>query len=235
MIKEIIKIKSNGVTKRFFLGFNGLQINLDDIREKHKLSKNSQVIDYLLNLLTDMNNKHPQAVLQILNPEFLLSKDHLIRAFYHAQKAFDTKMNISNQKSIELLLYLSATRQISEAFNRFGIKISNEKSNSNIEFVYFIANNEDTIDLIKNQLVNNIPAKENFSIISEISIKKIAEIIGTYGITINQIGVVFQSYDIPFKYENALENNNLKDLHNAIQDIILEKMALLSLEKITND
>ncbi len=235
MIKEIITIKSNNDSKNFFLGFDGLHVNLDEIREKHKLSENSQVVDCLLNLITDVNKKYPQATLQIFNPELLLSKDLIIRAFYHAQKAFDANINISNQKNIELLLYLSTTRQISEAINRFGIEINTKKSNSILELVYFIANNEDTIEIIKDELMKNICTKEGSSIITEISIEKIAKIIDTYGIKTNQIGVVFQSYDIPFKYENALEKNNLNDLCNAIQDILLEKMALLSLEKIASD
>mgnify|MGYP000241628060 CR=1 FL=1 len=57
-----------------------------------------------------------------LDASLLLSWRVLIKAIEAALRAFDEKSNISRKIAIEVMLYLSCSRQINQALSAFGIK-----------------------------------------------------------------------------------------------------------------
>jgi KEOPS complex subunit Cgi121 len=58
----------------------------------------------------------------LINPKVVCGHLHLKQAAYLADKAHAGKYNLSNDKSTEVLLYLTAQRQISKAIEIGGIK-----------------------------------------------------------------------------------------------------------------
>ena len=58
----------------------------------------------------------------LINPEMVCGPLHLNQAAYLAGKAHEGKYNLSKDRSTELLLYLTAQRQISRAIEIAGIK-----------------------------------------------------------------------------------------------------------------
>jgi tRNA threonylcarbamoyladenosine modification (KEOPS) complex Cgi121 subunit len=61
---------------------------------------------------------------QFFNSENLAGEGHLQHILTHIRNAFDQNVNISNQRSIEFLLYLSGQRQIAIALNSVGLNTS---------------------------------------------------------------------------------------------------------------
>lgn len=62
--------------------------------------------------------------IQIINPEWIISREHIQVAIYHTLKAFKNGSNFAREKETELLVRLSGLNQIKNAVKSFGI---NEK------------------------------------------------------------------------------------------------------------
>ena len=62
----------------------------------------------------------------LINPKMVCGSLHLSQAAYLADKAHEGKYNFANDRSTELLLYLTSQRQISRAIEVAGIKPSSE-------------------------------------------------------------------------------------------------------------
>ncbi len=233
MIKKTISIEIQGENKEIYLGFDDLKISIKYLKEKYNLQDNDDLINLFLTLISKLERQYSPSTIQIFNSEFVISPEHIITAFYHTYKAFNNKINISNQKNIEFLLYLSTKRQISNALNYFGIKIEDIDQDSSINIGYFIASYENNVNLIKRRIIEKLNAIEGISLITEKSLTKLQKIINFFNISINQLEIYFHSHEKEFISDNFLENNNLNDLYNICLEIILEKMVLLSLEKVS--
>ena len=76
------------------------------------------------------NNKALMSLLgpdfALINPKMVCGSLHLSQASYLADKAHEGKYNFTKDRSTELLLYLTAQRQISRAIEVAGIKPSSE-------------------------------------------------------------------------------------------------------------
>ena len=80
-----------------------------------------------------LKGENNEALMSLLGPDFALINPkrvcgslHLSQAAYLADKAHEGKYNFTNDRSTELLLYLTAQRQISRAIEVAGIKPSFE-------------------------------------------------------------------------------------------------------------
>ncbi|MHA2358578.1 MAG: KEOPS complex subunit Cgi121 [Candidatus Heimdallarchaeaceae archaeon] len=76
-------------------------------------------IDSLLKTLKTHQNK--EIILQIFNPEFIVSNKQIQAAIYATNKVFDSGRNIAREKANEFLLRLSGKRQITSALDILGI------------------------------------------------------------------------------------------------------------------
>ena len=61
-------------------------------------------------------------IIQILNADSIVSKNHIIHGVNQAFLAFERGENLANDISVEIVLRLSAQRQISKAFKILGLK-----------------------------------------------------------------------------------------------------------------
>lgn len=66
--------------------------------------------------------KEEGEIIQLLNADSIVSKNHIIHGVNQALLAFDRGENLANDLSVEIALRCSAQRQISKAFKILGLK-----------------------------------------------------------------------------------------------------------------
>ena len=93
----------------------------------------------------------------LINPKVVCGELHLKQSAYLADKAHDEKYNFANDRSTEVLLYLTAQRQISKAIAIGGIT-ENQKS---IAWVSFTDIPENLSDLVSSDKL--ILSHENYN------------------------------------------------------------------------
>ncbi|NPD88566.1 MAG: hypothetical protein HGN29_07570 [Asgard group archaeon] len=81
-------------------------------------------IDLLLEFLRERSSN--KVILQILDPNLLISVKQLQSAVYHTEKSFESKRNIARTRANEFLIRLAGKRQISNALKLLGIKESSQ-------------------------------------------------------------------------------------------------------------
>jgi tRNA threonylcarbamoyladenosine modification (KEOPS) complex Cgi121 subunit len=205
------------INLKIFIGL--IEVNLD--LKELSLSE-------LLVLCDHIENNYKDALLQILNTNFILNTEHVFSACYYTYNAFLSNSNISKSKNIELLLYLSTKRQIKSALDDFGINFDKKIKQNCIICLISPQNN---LDIIYQDLKKNIKLNEISLDLNQKSIEKFDRIKNYFDITDNQLKVITNSYKLDEKNEKT-EISNLENLFLALTDLIREKMILLRLEKI---
>lgn len=61
-------------------------------------------------------------LLQFLDAEKVLGREHILSAVEHANRSFERKENISSSKAMEILIYTAGELQISIALEKIGLK-----------------------------------------------------------------------------------------------------------------
>lgn len=80
-------------------------------------------IDSVGDILNKINSiKQDGEIIQLLNAESIVSKNHIIHGVNQAFLAFNRGENLANDISVEIVLRCSAQRQISKAFKMLGLK-----------------------------------------------------------------------------------------------------------------
>jgi tRNA threonylcarbamoyladenosine modification (KEOPS) complex Cgi121 subunit len=206
--------------------FSEHNLNYTVIVNRIELKEQKPSLDQLFDILEKLQNKYQDSIIQFFNPRYLVNDDHLFYAIYFTLKAFRYKQNISNKSSIELLLYLSTNRQIKKAIDSFGItKYDIHQGILN----YCLATDETTALKIKAQLLDNFNCVEKKNEYNKKSKKKYSRLKAFFDLSDNQINTSLHSLGV----KNTLDPNkteNLKLLFQALSDLIVERMALLSLE-----
>ncbi len=198
----------------YFVGIN--QIKLMD--KKYDLN---QIFD----LIESLQKSYEGSLVQFFNDKYVLNQDHVFTACYYVQKAFLNNSNISNKKNIEFFLYLATNRQINPSIKNFGL---NEMHN---ELNFCIISPKNNISEINNAIKNSLGNAEKKITLNDKSIEKYNKIKEYFKISENQLRVVLNSYSST-NFNNSQIDGNLDNLYISMHDLICEKMALLSLEKI---
>ena len=100
-------------------------------------------IDSVEDTLDIINSiKQDGEIIQLLNADSIVSKNHIIHGVNQAYLAFERGENLAKDISVEIVLRCSAQRQISKAFNILGLK----KGNMNLCAI-LINSNDYTRDL----------------------------------------------------------------------------------------
>ncbi len=184
-------------------------------------------LDDLFNLIDLIQNRYEGVMLQFFNRKLILNYNHIFYACYHTLKTFHLKTNISNKMGIEILLYLAANRQIKKALKFYGITKQNINQGT-IDFC--IISNNNNLEIVCKELLKEISNEEIDLDLGESSYDKYKRIKEYFGINKNQIKAVLKSYRIFFD-DIKPNKNNIGYLYLALEDLICEKMVLLSLEK----
>ena len=212
----------------YYVGVSQIKLDLIKILNIDKLNHEKKGIDIIFTIIKSIENKFPQAIIQLFNGMYILNQSHIFIACYFVQKIFQEKNNISNNKNIELLLYFSANRQISKAIEVFGINNIDLKS---ADLNLCILSPINNLVEIKNEILQNLNAVEVNLVINNQSFEKLSNIKRYFEVSDKQIHTILKSYGI--QLDN--KNDNLDYLYLAIQDLLYEKMALLNSEIVKVD
>jgi tRNA threonylcarbamoyladenosine modification (KEOPS) complex Cgi121 subunit len=206
-------IKSKGI--EYYIGINAIKLKLD-----------YKSIEDILVQAHKIQLSFPGSVIQFFNDEFILNQKHILIACYHFIKSFGSNRNIASSKNIELLLYLACNRQIKFSLKNFGI---NEEILEKRVLHYCVIHKLDNISEIEAKLtaeLDSVPQKPN---ILDKSLERFNKVKKFFNFKDKQIDVILRSYNIkPEHTELNLENIDL--FYTCLNDLISEKMALLSLE-----
>ena len=214
---NIKHFKNEDLSLEYFIGLASIRLESNDLR-----------LNELLDIVDKVQFQYKNSTIQFFNPEKVLNVEHVYNACYFSEKAFKLKFNISSKKNLEYLLYLSGKRQIKNALEDFGLndEIINKKS---IECLVIspINNIEKIIDILS---INLHLAVENTSLLNK-SLKKLITVKDYFEVSDEQLFSVLKTRDVNVKEGNLL-NADINELYSALNDLICEKMVLLSLEKI---
>ena len=209
----------------FFVGINQIKMNLDEFLDFYNVKNEKEILDHFFKLTEKIQNKHENSVVQFVKEKYILSSDHIYMACYNLQKAFQHNINISNKKKIELFLYLATNRQISKSIEAFGIDYYDLNKESS---TFCIISPNDNLNSINDELLQVLKADEILLTLNSQKINKFNKIKEFFNLTENQTKIVLNSYGIQGKKEEI----SLNSKYSAVNDLICEKMALLSLKQV---
>jgi tRNA threonylcarbamoyladenosine modification (KEOPS) complex Cgi121 subunit len=214
----------NELNMIYHVGINQINFNLKNFLDSNDLKTEDSALDYIFSLIEIIQGKFKDSVVQFFKNNYVLGKKHVFLACYFTQKAFYQKYNISNSKNIELLLYLSAKRQIKSGIDTYGISVDDLKSS---KLTYCIMSPNDNLTAINKEICKLLNAGKIELDIDSIDTKKWELIKEFFEISNDQINIILKSIG---KTE-VREPNDLTLKILALLDLICEKMALLSIEK----
>lgn len=85
------------------------------------IQTNHSSIDELLSIIRAISREQ-KVLIQAFDPNSILCKEHLLFSFFQAFKACEGRKNIAKNLENEFLLRTAATRKISEAIKKVGVK-----------------------------------------------------------------------------------------------------------------
>jgi KEOPS complex subunit Cgi121 len=91
--------------------------NLNIIGLKGKAESSEKFIKSARDLLGNGDS-----MFQFFDADFILGEEHILVAYEHAMRAFETKKNISKSMAMEILVYVSGEPQIANALKKVGVK-----------------------------------------------------------------------------------------------------------------
>ena len=204
----------------YFVGLNQIKLNNKEFE-----------LNQLFELIEELQTSYRNSIIQFFSDKYIINQDHVFTACYYVQKVFLYNINISKKANIELFLYLAANRQITPSIEAFGVsEIDLEKKTLS----FCIISPNDNITEINKTLIKNLEAEEIYLTLNDKTIEKFNRIKDYFEINDNQIMSVLKSYGLRNK-DITLMNGNLDNHFLALNDLIYEKMALLSLEKVKRE
>jgi len=201
---------------KYCVGINQIEVDPEELS-----------LEKLLELIKVIQKNHKDTILQFFNEKYVLNKEHIFHACYFVQNAFLNQTNISNKKNIEFFLYLAAKRQIKLGLEDFGIDNYNI-NNRRISFC--IISSKNNIKQINLEVNKYLGSKDMSLNLEETSIEKYKIVKNYFNFSNKQILTVLKSYGIKLNYIEPNEKN-IVNLFRALNDLVCEEMALLSLEK----
>jgi tRNA threonylcarbamoyladenosine modification (KEOPS) complex Cgi121 subunit len=222
IIREFI---INGNKSVYYIGINQIEFDPNLLLQRNDIDNEEDLLDNFLKIVSEVQFQFKDSIVQFIKNKYILNQDHVFIACYHLQKAFDNNVNISNKKNIELLLYLSANRQISKGIEAFGIT-STDILEGNL--VYCLISPISNLNIINNKLLAALNAKITNITINNQSIEKFNLIKKFYEFSEDQLTCIMNSYDT----NENLRDYNLVSKVSALYDLICEQMVLLSLDNV---
>ena len=215
-VMKIYSITNLIGVSNYYIGINQIEIDPKEVQ-----------INKLVELIEVIQNHYKDTLLQFFNDQYILNSEHILRACYFVQKAFSTKTNISNKKNLELLLYLAAKRQIKLSLECFGVN-DNNLQDKRISFC--IISQKDNIQQVNIEINSYLQSQDVSLNLENLSIDKFNIVRKYFEFSENQILTVLKAYEYK---SDILDINSIKleRLYEVLNDLICEKMTLLSLEK----
>jgi KEOPS complex subunit Cgi121 len=161
-------------------------------------------------LLKTIYSEEPSAVeIQLFNAHLVATWQHLYFAALNALTAFKNKENVSKSLAMETMRYASAQRQIRKAIELLGIK----PQLSHIA-VLIIGESQKAVTSALSQISRIFKTKPDDTVL-ELTSQKMKEIKKAFEVSDAELEVVA----------------NGKDVENALVELVIERMALLTTQR----
>ena len=167
--------------------------------------RNVQIED-INEFLAHFREENMGATVQFFDAKHVAGPQHMYFAALHALNAFDKNTTISNNLSVEALLYASAQRQIKKAVQMLGIN----QDSSELAALIMTEKRNRKADYLT-QVTEIVPGERDDSVL-ELTDKKVENIKKVFGISDLEI-------------EAKLKKEGLEK--EALTDLVIERMALL--------
>lgn len=95
--------------------------NVEIIGCRGKVDSVDEFIQHARDFLSDYESQD-EMLLQFLDADFVLGKEHILSAIEYAHRAFERKDNISSSMAMEILIYAAGEPQINNAIKKIGLK-----------------------------------------------------------------------------------------------------------------
>ncbi|MHA1192831.1 MAG: KEOPS complex subunit Cgi121 [Promethearchaeota archaeon] len=207
----------NEIDMKYSVGISKIQLGLNSLSLKD-----------LFKLIEEIQKDKKGSMIQFFNDELILNSEHVFNACYFTIKAFNNGINISNQKNLEFILYLATKRQIKQSLSDFGLNFAHI---SDKELTYCIISSSNELSLIDEVILQKLNAKHLTLDLNKKNYDKFKRVKDYFQISDNQISVVLKTYNLNLLSKTPTKED-LINLYKVLNDLICEKMALLSLEKI---
>ncbi len=76
----------------------------------------------LMDSMSEIRKADKKCIIQVFDPEAIVSREHIIASYINALASFSEKANRAGNASVEMLLFAAMTRQISAAIKLVGAK-----------------------------------------------------------------------------------------------------------------
>jgi len=162
-----------------------------------------------LDLLMKTLKEKGSCVVQVFNADLIAGWEHLFFAAFNALKAFESKRNISKTLSMEILLYASMQRQISNALKLIGVRPDLSRV-----AVIILSDLESRLRECLEKIEDFFGGVTDETVLS-VNPRKLDVIKATFGITEEELKAVSQA----------------RMPEEAVKYIVIERMALLHLQK----
>ncbi len=129
-------------------------------------------------LLKEVKTEITPATAQIIDAKHVAGKPHLLFAFLNAQKSFEKGRAISENISMETLLYASGNRQISRAIEMLGVKSKTSK----IAVMIFASSKEEAKEA-EDKLINLIAGVRDDRVLEIKGRGKVESLMKTFKVT----------------------------------------------------
>jgi KEOPS complex subunit Cgi121 len=182
---------------------------LEEFRSKVWISSFEGKID-AATILQAVHEKIPNATVQLFDLDRIAGSRHLFLAAYNAEKSYNSRRRISRSLSMEILLFVSGTRQITEALERVGINQGTTRS-----AVLAIASTEQEITTIVNLLIEKFNRNDDDRLLDIWAKERRASVRRVFGIGSKELKATYR----------------VGGINMAIEKLAIERSAMLAIAK----
>ena len=161
-------------------------------------------------VMGEVYEKFPNAMVQLFDLDRVAGSRHLFLAAYNAEKSFNSKRRITRSLRMEVLLFVSGTRQITEALERVGISEGTTRSAALV-----IAPSDEAIMSIVNLLIERFNRKDDDGLLDIWTKQRTASVQRIFGIGMKELKATCGSGDVG----------------RAIEKLAIERSAMLAVAK----
>ena len=161
-------------------------------------------------IMKEMHEECPDATVQMFDLDRVAGSRHLFLAAYNAEKSYNSSRRISRSLGMEILLFVSGTRQITLALERVGISQGTTRS-----AVLVIATSDEAIRTISDLLIEKFHQKDNDKLLDTWTEGRRVLVKRVFGIGIKELKAT----------------NRTGEVEKAIERLVIERSAMLAIAK----
>lgn len=161
-------------------------------------------------IMREADEKCPNAMVQLFDLDRVAGSRHLLLASYNAVKSYNSSRRISRSLGMEILLFVSGTRQITQALERVGINRETTRS-----AVLVIAASDEAITTLSNLLIENFHQKDQDKLIDTWTEERRVMVQRVFGIGSKELKATIST----------------REVEKAIERLAIERSAMLAIAK----